>query len=582
VWGLRALALGLVAMVWLVQGASAQGTTLYVDQDGRGGACSDGRAGEAANPATPLCSITRGLAVAPAGGRLVVRGATYPALSVSGTRSAFVTVSAQLGETVSLPSVNVRPGASYVRFEGLTLTGGETFRVDEGAHHVQLVGSSLSGGGSEKVDLEAGAGDVLIEGNRITGGGNGITFNSESSRPNVPNSGTNDPPIRNVVIRNNAFDDIGTDIIRPANFDTLLIEGNDLTGIAEDGDHSDILQSVWGGDHLIFRNNYVHDYDGQGFFLKDGRVTDVTVENNVFVNNRGTYTVNVYDTIGFRLLNNTIWDNELGLRVRDVQSFSMFNNIIERIDEGSSAKYAQTTQDHNLIGGGQWTLRGPHDIGGQPGFVNPGARDYRLAASSPAIDAGTSNGTPPRDKACRPRYDVPSVANRGTGAAPYYDIGALEHGPTSTPADTGAPWGTGCAGSVPPGSGGGRAGGGAGAGSCACGSGARGRRPGVSVKRARLHGKRLVLRLRVRGLCSVKVSGRAAWRQGGRRQHKRFAGAGRTVRRSPATITLRKRLPPRIRRAVKQGRRVRLGLRVRAATCGGGPYVVKRRAALRD
>ena len=543
-WGLRVLAVGLVAMFWFVQGAGAQGTTLYVQQ---GGTCSDSRSGEAANPATPLCTITRGLAVVPPGGRLAVRGGTYPALSVSGTRAAYVTVAAHAGEAVTLASVEVRRGASYLRFEGLTITGG--------------------------IDLWDGSSNIVIEGNRISSGGNGITFNAESSKPNAPGS-YNDPPISNVVIRNNAFDNIGTDVIRPANFNGLLIEGNDITGIAEDGDHSDILQSVWGGDHLIFRNNYVHDYEGQGFFLKDGQVTDVTVENNVFVNNRGTYTVNVYDTIGFRLLNNTIWDNALGVRLRGVQGGQIYNNLIEGMNHEGSQNYADVAQDYNVIAGGSWTLRGPHDLRNRPVFVNAAARDYRLAAGSLGIDAGTSVGTPPRDKACRPRHDVPTAGNSGAGPSPFYDIGALEHGPSSSPADTGAPWGTGCAGSVPPGSGGGGAPGG---GSCACAAGGGGGY-GVSVKRARLHGKRLVLRLRVRGLCHVKVGGRAAW--GGR--HKNFAGVGRTVRRSPATITLKKKLAPKIRRAVKQDRRVRLGLRVRVTTCAGKRYVERRKAGLRD
>ena len=88
------------------------------------------------------------------------------------------------------------------------------------------------------------------------------------------------PPISRVVIRGNRLDDIGTDAIRPANFDDLLVEGNDITGVVESGDHSDALQVVWGGRNLRVRNNVIHDIQGQGLFIKDGLVTGAVIEGN--------------------------------------------------------------------------------------------------------------------------------------------------------------------------------------------------------------------------------------------------------------------------------------------------------------
>ena len=49
----------------------------------------------------------------------------------------------------------------------------------------------------------------------------------------------------------------------------MLIEGNEITGVRENGNHSDCLQTVWVGDHLVFRKNYLHDNRCQGFFVKD-------------------------------------------------------------------------------------------------------------------------------------------------------------------------------------------------------------------------------------------------------------------------------------------------------------------------
>ena len=545
--GSRALAAAFVvsmaAAAW-PGAAVAQGATAYV----AAGGCSDSSSAPT-NPATPVCSIGRAIAAAGSGGRVILVAGSYPELSVGGTRSAYVTVSAQPGAAVTVQGITVPRNASNVRIEGMTITDG--------------------------IDIWDGANNIVIEGNHISSGGNGITFNAESSKPNSPGS-VNDPPISNVVIRNNAFDNIGTDVIRPANFNGLLIEGNDITGIAEDGDHSDILQSVWGGDHLTFRNNYVHDYEGQGFFLKDGQVTDVTVENNVFINNSGTYTVNVYDTIGFRMLNNTIWDNSLGVRLRSVQNGQVYNNLIESMNHEGSQTYGAIAQDYNVIAGGSWTQRGPHDTRSRPAFVNAAGRDYRLAAGSVGIDAGTSDNAPPTDKACRPRYDVPGVANTGAGSPAFYDMGALEHGPASTPADTGAPWGTGCAGSRPPGTGGGPAG--PVGGGCPCPAGGR---PFASIRRAHLNRGQLVLRLRVRNTCQLRVAGRARWKGGGEARRARLKVMKRAIQRPQATVTLNRKLARRARVALFNGRKVRLRLTIRLTGCNGEQRVLQRRVRLR-
>jgi hypothetical protein len=65
----------------------------------------------------------------------------------------------------------------------------------------------------------------------------------------------------------------------------VLIEGNDFSGNVEDGGHRDVIQSVWVGDHLVFRRNYLHDFGGQGFFVKDqaSPIDGLTVEDNLII-----------------------------------------------------------------------------------------------------------------------------------------------------------------------------------------------------------------------------------------------------------------------------------------------------------
>jgi hypothetical protein len=65
----------------------------------------------------------------------------------------------------------------------------------------------------------------------------------------------------------------------------LLVEHNEFTGNVEHGGHNDVLQTVWVGDHLVVRGNYVHDFGGQGLFVKDQAkaIEGLVVEQNLIV-----------------------------------------------------------------------------------------------------------------------------------------------------------------------------------------------------------------------------------------------------------------------------------------------------------
>jgi Right handed beta helix region len=406
--------------------------------------------------------VSRAVATAAPGSTVLLRGGSYPALTApAGDRAAPVTVAAAAGQTVTMPNVNVPAGAANLVFQGLTLTGegGPAFNIGDNAHNIQLLNSVVRDSG-DAILIRPGVSNVLFEGNDIsskapgaTGGGIGLAFASTSTLPGSPPGNPNQTPISNVTIRNNTFHDIGSDAIRPANFVNLVVEGNDISGVKENGDHCDVLQVTFGGRDFIFRDNYVHDNAGQGLFIKDGQVTNARVENNIFVHNSLEITVSFFDTINLTLLNNTVWDNTAGnvfLRT-GIRNVVTRNNVFQSLDADSpSEANSQSQQDYNLIGGGNVGARGPHDIKGTPKFVNAAGYDYRLAAGSPGIDAGNADGAPTYDKACRPRFDAPD-ANKGVGNPPYVDMGALEYQPGSASGDTAARFNPACAGNGPPG-----------------------------------------------------------------------------------------------------------------------------------
>ena len=98
--------------------------------------------------------------------------------------------------------------------------------------------------------------DVTITGNRFQG-----SFNEDQIQANIYHDGPDADPYG------------------------LLIEGNEFVGNVEWGNHNDVFQTVWGGDSLYFRKNYIHDFGGQGFFVKDQptAIDGLVFEDNLIV-----------------------------------------------------------------------------------------------------------------------------------------------------------------------------------------------------------------------------------------------------------------------------------------------------------
>ena len=400
---------GVLASLVTLVGASPAMAANYVDRGSA--ACSDSRsAAEASSASTPWCSLGRAAAASPAGGEVLVRGGTYPSTTLSSARSGFVTFRPYGSETVTIAGLGFS-GATHVRFRGVGVNGGLT--VSGSSHHVEMIDGSL-----RAVSLQAGADGVLLEGNSLTNpNGTGINFSSDSSRP----------AISNVTIRGNRIDGIAVDAIQAKNFRNLTVEGNEFANVrrpAGSTAHPDVLQTVFGGENLVFRNNYVHDYDAQGFFIADGKVTGVVVENNLLEGHEGPMSpVRIADAVDVRFVNNTV--RGLTRFSGGSRNVTIMNNLIQTLQRDTSGGLTVAYQDYNLIQSGPRS--GAHDLGGTPNFVNSSAGDFDLAAGSPGIDAGTGSGAPASDRLGRGRVDDPSVPNNGAG---YYDLGAHERGGT--------------------------------------------------------------------------------------------------------------------------------------------------------
>jgi hypothetical protein len=264
-----------------------------------------------------------------------------------------------------------------------------------------IAGASLAGAGLElayfnvngEVTVQAGAKRMTIQRNKITGGYMGITAcnSTSTSCDDVKIIGNKlQGPFGEDGIRANRYHDGDGDGVG------LLVEGNEFTGIVENGNHSDCLQAVWTGDNIVYRKNYVHDNHCQGFFIKDqgspngncsggnvcGPVNGILVEDNLFVRN-GEKCVNAgcgpsvpVQIFGpytrMKVTRNTIWGEGNGsvmvLQEGVAADTRIENNVIYRFSAGEGAQVPAGTFANNTycsvdsFSGGTWPSSRPGTI----------------------------------------------------------------------------------------------------------------------------------------------------------------------------------------------------------------------------
>lgn len=393
----------------------ADRTGYWVDRASLGGSCDDDRSpATATSPKRPWCSLERALAAAPSGGLVRVRAGEYPPLDVVGdaARTDYVTIEGSGAGTIAIAGLRTRR-AAFVRLRDVRITG--PVLVGHGSHHVAIIGNRLAPYG---VTLQDGTSDLRVQGNHITAPrGSGVHFSS----------GRDEAPISNVVIRGNHFDDIGVAAINARNFRNVKITDNEFEAVhSHDGVvHPDVIRTYHGGRGLVVRRNFLHDNEAIAFFIKDGKVEDVVLENNLIVRTRGFYAFQVYDVERLEVVNNTIVDNAHGAVFKGAATHVvMQNNILDSLNSQGSVRFDY--EDHNLIAGGNLPGGGRRDISAGVRFVDRANLDYRLAPGSAGIDAGDSAGAPPLDRHGEQRVDDPRVPNRGVGDDRYVDLGAHE------------------------------------------------------------------------------------------------------------------------------------------------------------
>jgi Right handed beta helix region len=306
---------------------------------------------------------------------------TYGPLALSGAHIDNVTIEPKPGEDASLEGLTVAAGASNITIHNFSIGGGVS--IGEGASHITIDHNDING------EAPGGIGEGVE------------TLGVNCSSPNAPvyEGCASTPPATYITISSNrihGYGNVSEDAIHLNNYHHVRVIGNDIYDIEEHGNHSDALQSVWGGSDLLFERNYEHDNQSQGFFIKDGDVAQVKVADNLFLrnDNEGLQEINVqvYNTADFTMTNNTAWGHQGDLIIANNSSQPLSATVQRNVEEifgvlqEGGPEYA-LSEDYDIFATAPWTFTpGPHTaIAEHPEFANPAYDDYRLKSNPEGI-----------------------------------------------------------------------------------------------------------------------------------------------------------------------------------------------------
>jgi hypothetical protein len=261
---------------------------------------------------------------------------------------------------------------------------------------------------NDGVSVEPGTVGVTVAHNRISGGYLGIDAGP-----------TTTTTVNDVAIVGNKFvGPFGEDAIRlnryhDADGDGVgaLVANNEFTNIRENGNHSDCLQTVWVGDHLVYRGNYLHDNRCQGFFVKDQEspIVGILVEDNLILRNdadcapgaEGCGAPSDFQVFGpysgLTMRRNTIWGNGAiaAFQEADGTRARIEDNVVYKFwtsSDLSAARFRDNTRCQRQSSDGSW----PRHVRGEviscaPRFRAPRFDDYR-------VEGGRGVTWAPRDR----------------------------------------------------------------------------------------------------------------------------------------------------------------------------------------
>jgi hypothetical protein len=349
---IRGLALltpvALIAACWA--SAALAGAYIYVDQNAVGGSCDDGRDRTAAqNPATPVCTIERGIALAQAGDTVLVRGGRYLRSGPLGIGKSNFALKAYPGEQVTLD------------FAAATAGNGINF----GSDSVLLEGFEITNAPEECVSCWSSS-NITIRKNHIHQCGltlvNGKYQNAIASYGN------------NLLVEQNLVHDTGSHCMYLTGYG-ITVRNNIIYGTIAPGGRGSYGIQLGTGNSPAVDVTVVHNVIAESvnrssitLYSPSDTVSNVVIANNVLMNN-AMYPIYVYTDIGttfgpVQIRNNVFSQNAGG------------NCVFFTAEKSCLTIWPQFTIADNQT----------FDSSSSLGFRDLANRDYYPLAGSPLLD----------------------------------------------------------------------------------------------------------------------------------------------------------------------------------------------------
>jgi hypothetical protein len=387
---LACTALALLALTGVADAA------VYVEQGNP--SCADARTAAQATATAPWCSLTK-LPSVPSGETVVVRGGSYPRLSLSDSyKTAPVTVRGERSPVVA--GIDLRRTSRW-RFERLTSRGRVMFSgtTDAGFYSGEI------GPASQGVEIKEGSERIEVIGSHIhdisqTTSGQGQCVRASLGDPDV------------VTIRGNLCERAQVDGIQTSGVDQLLIQGNELREIRPvpgSGSHTDTIQVMKPGSSSWARivRNYIHDSTHPP--LISGVQRGLVVENNTMAR-FASYCFRASGAPSARIVNNTFWGCPNGILLDDAQGTNSSEDITPTPTQMDNVLLVNNIYP-TVSGGASYAAKAANVT--KPLFED----GFELAATSPGVDTADRAFAPATDRLGRPRVNGPDAGSLERQAA---------------------------------------------------------------------------------------------------------------------------------------------------------------------